>query len=571
MREWNGRTHEVEVLEDGFRWQGRTWNSLSRIAREITGSNWSGPRFFGLSVGRDQAFNSLDAQAEACAAYIASQKHEGWVLLPERYDDGGISGATLDRPAVQRLLADIDAGKIDRVVVYKVDRLTRSLTDFSKLVERFDAAGCSFVSVTQSFNTATSMGRLTLNMLLSFAQFEREVTAERIRDKIAASKKKGIWMGGLPPLGYDARDRSLVVNATEAETVRTLFDLYDRLGCVRAVKAEADHLRLVTKHRRFADGRTAGGVLFSRGRIYHLLSNPVYIGRIRHREKSHEGQHEAIIGQELWDQVQQKLTANAARARRKETSSETSPLSGKFRDETGDILTPSHAVKNGRRYRYYISRRLITRSGEGDLDGWRLPAPALEQAVVDLIRAWLGRSTTPAELLQDASASKTAALRTRLQKLAEDQQNPRALCALIASGRITPGHHRPLAGSGCAGGAPGDRSGAHRNHSAGPDIRLQIVSPRGRDKADPRRCSAQGGPTAAALHRAWPCLVCRDQGRHPDPPDRRTRGHHPPARFRHRGPCLPGAGSRPGHRGRTPACRDDLRSADQDPAADALE
>ena len=388
----------------------------------------------------DQAFNSLDAQHEACAAYIASQKHEGWVLLPERYDDGGISGGSLDRPAVQRLLADIDAGKIDRVVVYKVDRLTRSLTDFSKLVERFDAAGCSFVSVTQSFNTATSMGRLTLNMLLSFAQFEREVTAERIRDKIAASKKKGMWMGGLPPLGYDARDRSLVVNAAEAETVRTLFDLYDRLGCVRAVKAEADHLRLVTKHRRFADGRSAGGVPFSRGRIYHLLSNPVYIGRIRHREKSHEGQHAAIIGQELWDQVQHKLTANAARARRRETRAEASPLAGKFRDETGDILTPSHAVKNGRRYRYYISRRLITRSGEGDLDGWRLPAPALEQAVTDLIRAWLGRHTTPAELLQDASASRIAALRTRLGKRAEEQQNPRALCALIASGRVTPGH-----------------------------------------------------------------------------------------------------------------------------------
>ena len=231
--------------------------------------------------GLEQEFNSLDAQREACTAYVASQKGEGWRLLPDRYDDGGISGATLERPGLQRLLADIDAGKIDRVIVYKVDRLTRSLADFARLVERFEAAGTSFVSVTQSFNTATSMGRLTLNVLLSFAQFEREVTAERIRDKIAASKRKGLWMGGLTPLGYEAKDRTLVINEAEAETVRTLFRLYLEIGCVRKLKEEADRLGLKSRRRIFPSGNVYGGVPFTRGRIYHLLSNPVYIGAIR--------------------------------------------------------------------------------------------------------------------------------------------------------------------------------------------------------------------------------------------------------------------------------------------------
>jgi site-specific DNA recombinase len=233
--------------------------------------------------GLDQDFNSLDAQAEACAAYIASQRHEGWVAGKTRYDDGGISGGTLDRPALQRLLADIDAGLVQMVVVYKIDRLTRSLADFAKLVERFDAAGCSFVSVTQAFNTASSMGRLTLNVLLSFAQFEREVTAERIRDKIAASKKKGLWMGGVPPLGYDPhpdpKTRGLVINADEAETVRTIFALYDDLGCLNAVMRRANDLGLHSKRHRFKSGRVQGGNPFSRGQIYAVLHNPVYIGK----------------------------------------------------------------------------------------------------------------------------------------------------------------------------------------------------------------------------------------------------------------------------------------------------
>jgi DNA invertase Pin-like site-specific DNA recombinase len=226
--------------------------------------------------GLDQDFNSLDAQHEACAAYIASQRHEGWVAGKARYDDGGISGGTLDRPGLQRLLADIDAGRVQMVVVYKIDRLTRSLADFAKLVERFDAAGCSFVSVTQAFNTASSMGRLTLNVLLSFAQFEREVTAERIRDKIAASKKKGLWMGGVPPLGYDPhpdpKTRGLVVSAQEAETVRKIFRLYDDLGCLNAVMRRANDLGLRSKLHRFKSGRVQGGNPFSRGQTYALLS-----------------------------------------------------------------------------------------------------------------------------------------------------------------------------------------------------------------------------------------------------------------------------------------------------------
>ena len=233
--------------------------------------------------GLEQDFNSLDAQREACAAFIASQKAEGWVLLPEHYDDGGLSGGTLERPALRRLMGDLEAGKVDQIVVYKIDRLTRSLADFAKLVERLDAAGASFVSVTQSFNTATSMGRLTLNVLLSFAQFEREVTAERIRDKIAASKRRGLWMGGLVPFGYDADGRTLKIREDEAAVVRQLFELYRRLGAVRAVHAEALRLGFRSRVRMLASGRTVGGGSFSRGHIHQMLSNPLYAGRIRHK------------------------------------------------------------------------------------------------------------------------------------------------------------------------------------------------------------------------------------------------------------------------------------------------
>jgi site-specific DNA recombinase len=232
--------------------------------------------------GLEQDFNSLDAQREACEAFILSQKHEGWTALPEMYDDGGISGATMERPALKRLLADIEAGRIDTVVVYKVDRLTRSLGDFAKIVEVFDTRGSSFVSVTQQFNTTTSMGRLTLNMLLSFAQFEREVTGERIRDKIAASKKKGMWMGGLPALGYDVDDRKLVVNQTEAETVRHIYRRYAELGSVRALKDELDQDGIVSKLRVDRYGRQTGGKSLARGALYLMLQNRIYRGEIVH-------------------------------------------------------------------------------------------------------------------------------------------------------------------------------------------------------------------------------------------------------------------------------------------------
>src|SRR5881227_420285 len=245
--------------------------------------------------GLEQEFNSLEAQREACEAYIRSQRHEGWVLVKTRYDDGGFTGGNVERPALQDLIADIRAGRIDIVVVYKVDRLTRSLADFARLVELFDAEAVSFVSVTQQFNTTSSMGRLTLNVLLSFAQFEREVTGERIRDKIAASKKKGIWMGGNVPLGYDASERTLVVNSAEAETVRHIFALYREHGCVRRVKEEAGRLELRTQRIRTANGAERGGAPFSRGHLYALLANPIYTGRIAHKGELHPGQHPTLI------------------------------------------------------------------------------------------------------------------------------------------------------------------------------------------------------------------------------------------------------------------------------------
>ncbi|MDQ2088985.1 recombinase family protein [Marimonas arenosa] len=340
--------------------------------------------------GLDQDFNSLDAQHEACAAYIASQKHEGWKLLPARYDDGGVSGGTLERPALRRLMADIDAGRIDMVVVYKIDRLTRSLVDFAKLVEHLEAASCSFVSVTQAFNTSSSMGRLTLNVLLSFAQFEREVTAERIRDKIAASKKKGLWMGGLAPLGYDPHPdrtrRELVVNEAEAQVVHQLFELYLAQGCLNATAREAARLGLRSKHRVFASGREQGGGPFSRGQIHKILTNPVYRGMIRHKDKTFPGTHPAIIDEDLWNRVQARLESASTRRRRGRTPGATkspTPLKGLFRDETGDLLTPTHTTRGARRHRYYVSHRLI--AGGADPAGWRLPAAAFEAAVARIV------------------------------------------------------------------------------------------------------------------------------------------------------------------------------------------
>jgi DNA invertase Pin-like site-specific DNA recombinase len=331
--------------------------------------------------GLDQAFNSLDAQREACEAYIASQAGLGWQLIPALYDDGGISGGHMDRPALQRLLGDIERGQVDVVVVYKIDRLTRSLMDFAKMVAVFDKHVVSFVSVTQQFNTTTSMGRLTLNVLLSFAQFEREVTAERIRDKIAASKKKGMWMGGVPPLGYDVENKLLVVNESEAHVVRDLFRLYLEIGSVRRLKLKADERGLQTKGYTYRDGRTVGGKPFSRGHLYALLSNPIYIGDVRHRGDRYPGQHKAIVDPAVWRSVQDLLASNAVRRKRSENVKETSLLTGLLYDETSDRLSPSHATKQGKRYRYYISHRLMQSHAEGQ-EGWRLPARELETMIV---------------------------------------------------------------------------------------------------------------------------------------------------------------------------------------------
>ena len=349
--------------------------------------------------GLEQEFNSLDAQREACEAFITSQRGLGWVALATRYDDGGLSGGTIDRPALQTLLADIEKGKVDTVVVYKVDRLTRSLADFAKIVEVFDAHGVSFVSVTQQFNTTTSMGRLTLNMLLSFAQFEREVTGERIRDKIAASKKKGMWMGGLPPLGYDVQDKKLVVNPDEAETIRTLFRLYLELGTVKKLVEETGHLGLVTKRRMRSGGQGTGGQPFTRGHLYQLLTNPIYVGDVAHKGVTYPGQHDGIIERQTFDAVRCRLNGNAAERRSATNAKAPSLLTGLVYDEAGDRLCPTHANKKGRRYRYYISKRLMHRTGSTGA-GWRLPAKELDGAVAQAVSDFLTDELRVVDALQ---------------------------------------------------------------------------------------------------------------------------------------------------------------------------
>ena len=334
--------------------------------------------------GLEQDFNSLDAQREACAAYIKSQASEGWQLVRERYDDGGLSGGTLERPGLKRLLADIAGGQVDVVVVYKVDRLTRSLLDFAKLVEAFDKAGTSFVSITQSFSTTTSMGRLTLNMLLSFAQFEREVTAERIRDKIAASKAKGMWMGGTPPIGYRPDGRSLAIVEEDAAIVRLIFRRYAELGNVRLLAAELDQQGIRSPARRAATGRDFGNRPFSRGQLYRILTNPTYIARIDHGGRSHMANHAPIIDLPLWSEVQASLAANINGASGT-AARETSLLAGKLVDERGVPMVATHACKGKVRYRYYVSRDLHHSGDASTSDGWRLPAREIEP----LIRARL--------------------------------------------------------------------------------------------------------------------------------------------------------------------------------------
>jgi DNA invertase Pin-like site-specific DNA recombinase len=345
--------------------------------------------------GLDQSFNSLDAQRDAGEAYVRSQASEGWICLPAKYDDGGFSGGTLERPALGRLLADIEARLIDVVVVYKIDRLTRSLTDFSRIVEILDKAGTSFVSVTQSFNTTDSMGRLVLNVLLSFAQFEREVTGERIRDKIAASKAKGMWMGGVLPLGYDLPaplTRKLLVNEAEAATVRGIFARYVELGSVHALQRELTEQGICSKLRKSGNGSPLGGQPFSRGALFYLLRNRLYLGQIVHGEMIYEGEHDGIVDEALFAKAQKLLDANARRHRASaDCRVIKAPLTGRLFDASGEVMSPTFSRgKSGRAYRYYVSACLQQGGGTGDTSVIRrVPATTIERIVAEATARWL--------------------------------------------------------------------------------------------------------------------------------------------------------------------------------------
>jgi DNA invertase Pin-like site-specific DNA recombinase len=335
--------------------------------------------------GLDQDFNSLDAQYDAAQAYIRSQAHAEWTLLRSKYDDGGFSGGNTDRPALQRLLQDVQAGKVDVIVFYKVDRLTRSLADFAKLVELFDRHDVSFVSVTQQFNTTNSMGRLTLNVLLSFAQFEREVTSERIRDKIAASKRKGLWVGGMAPFGYDTKDRKISVNEAEAEQVRVIFGSYLKLGSIKLLMVDLRKRGIVTKVRTLKTGMTVGGIPFGRGPLAHLLRNRFYIGEVVFKGEVLAGEQPAIVDRDLFNAVQAKLSEQVNNHTTTRMKSE-ALLVGRIFDDRGNRMSPSHARKRGVKYRYYLSSALL--EGRPDHSGSvrRVPAAEIEALVNRSVR-----------------------------------------------------------------------------------------------------------------------------------------------------------------------------------------
>lgn len=342
--------------------------------------------------GLDQAFNSLDAQWEACAAYVASQVHEGWTLSPERYQDGGFSGGTMERPALKRLLEDVRGGKVDVIVLYKIDRLTRSLADFARIVDILDEAGASFVSVTQSFNTSTSMGRLTLNMLLSFAQFEREIGAERVRDKIAASKAKGMWMGGPVPLGYDVVDRKLVINEDEAERVKLIFHRYLTLGSVPALQGELEQRDIRSKARK---GRMEGSA-FTRGALYTILQNRIYLGEICHKGSCYPGEHQALLPPALFEEAQTLLERNRVDRHHGHNAADPSLLAGILWDAQGRRMSPSHTAKASKRYRYYSSRT----DTHCHAPVWRIPAGDIEDIITSRLCALLRNASA----LHDAIA-----------------------------------------------------------------------------------------------------------------------------------------------------------------------
>jgi len=331
--------------------------------------------------GLEQAFNSLHAQREACEAYIKSQAHEGWKLVKTAYDDGGLSGGSMERPALQQLLADVAAGRINVIVVYKVDRLTRSLADFARIVETLDDQGASFVSITQQFNTTTSMGRLTLNVLLSFAQFEREVTGERIRDKIAASKRKGMWMGGSLPLGYDVKDRELIVNEAEARTVREIFATYVRLGTISGVQEDLRQRGILSKRWTSSTGRTWGGVNFGRGPLYWLLRNRVYVGQVAHKGQVYEGRQPAIVDRTLWEQAQEFLSAKSSAREQRRIAPGGRSLAGLLFDDSGNAMSPTYTVRRGRRYPYYVSQALLQNDKGQAGSIARVPAEEIERLI----------------------------------------------------------------------------------------------------------------------------------------------------------------------------------------------
>ncbi len=336
--------------------------------------------------GLDQEFNSLDAQREAGEAFIKSQAHEGWKLVRRHYDDGGFSGGNMERPALAGLMADIEAGQVETVVVYKVDRLTRSLRDFARLIDLFDRKGVSFVAVTQQFNTTTSMGRLMLNVLLSFAQFEREVTGERIRDKITASKKRGMWMGGVPPLGYEAKERKLVVVPGEAGLVRKVYALYLKLGSVTGVTNRLHDERIRTRRYTSRAGRTTGGRPFSRGHVQRILTNAIYAGYIAHAGERYEGDHEAIVDAKTWNETQEQLTGRRTNAGAEARTEFTALLRGRLFDDAGNTMSPVRQRRHGRCYSYYVSQALIRgRAGEAG-SVRRVRADEIEKLVVGAIR-----------------------------------------------------------------------------------------------------------------------------------------------------------------------------------------
>ena len=371
--------------------------------------------------GLEQEFNSLDAQREACAAYVVSQRHEGWVDLPDIYDDGGYSGGNMDRPGLKALMAEVAAGRVDVIVVYKVDRLTRSLADFARIVDVLDDAGASFVSVTQSFNTTSSMGRLTLNVLLSVAQFEREVTGERIRDKIAASKAKGMWMGGPVPLGYRLEERKLLIEQTEADTVRMIFSRFLELGSGRMLMAELDRLGIRSKPRTNRHGRAYGDQPISRGALYAILKNRLYIGEITHKGQSYAGQHKAIITAEMFEEARRQLNDATVERRHQTNADQPSLLAGLLVDGHGRRMSPSHAVKSGKRYRYYASQQ----DGEAAsaIPAWRISAGEIETLVL----------TQVADALEDIARKHIADNQLGSDRIAQVEDHLQRVTASLAT------------------------------------------------------------------------------------------------------------------------------------------